>query len=495
MNKINKKNILTFSIIFIITCIIFFPFLEGHYATDTYNVANVGYQNYAIKWSLNDGRIFMFLITSLAGNTQIPIEGFVLITLLLALFTSCICVMYIKSIIEKYKKSKNIWQEILTIIISYVTIFNFMYIEDMYFVECLIMSISILIFIIAANILVQKEKNSIIKSFLLVLIGIMFYQGTICIYFAMTFLLTLLKNKNNLNQILKDLIKCGIIALISVLLNVVLVYIIGNIFNMQQTRLGSINNILRNIKIICMTTSEILAYTCDLYPAYLFLVMVLAITILVITYVISNKMEKSIIIKLISLIIISILSSCIIFIMAMTSYYTGRLRFSIGATIGLIFIFIYVATDMFQKEKIIKHTMTMILIFYLISNVVMYINLMLQHKQVNELEKEEVQQIEEYIAKYEKETQNKITKIIKVPVMGKSEKAYYDSVPNKSTFTYTAVRSELAADGVINFYTKRSLETVKITTNYMKIYKEYIDSNEKGYECIDDTFYIEVYMF
>lgn len=66
MNKINKKNILTFSIIFIITCIIFFPFLEGHYATDTYNVANVGYQNYAIKWSLNDGRIFMFLITSLA---------------------------------------------------------------------------------------------------------------------------------------------------------------------------------------------------------------------------------------------------------------------------------------------------------------------------------------------------------------------------------------------------------------------------------------------
>lgn len=495
MNKINKKNILIFSIIFIITCIIFFPFIKGHYATDTYNVANVGYQNYAIKWSLNDGRIFMFIITSLASKMQIPIEWFVFITLILALLTSCICVIYIKSIIEKYKKSKNIWQEIITIIISYVTIFNFMYIEDMYFVECFVMSISILIFIIAANILVQKEKNSTIKSFLLVLIGIMFYQGTICIYFAMTFLLTILKNKNNLKQILKDLIKCGIIALISVLLNIALVNIIGNIFNMQQTRLGSIENILRNIQIICITTHEILIYTCNLYPAYLFIILVFAITILVITYVISNKMEKNIIIKLISLIIISILSSCIIFIMAMTSYYTGRLRFSIGATIGLILIFIYVDTNMFQKEKIIKYTMIGILLFYLISNICMYINLMLQHKQVNKLEREEIQQIEEYISKYEAKTKNKITKIIKVPVVRKSEKAYYDCIPNKSTFTYTAVRSELAADGVVNFYTKRNLETVKITTENMKLYKEYIDSNEKGYECIDDTFYIEVYMF
>ena len=46
MNKITKENKKDFIILFIITCIIFLPFLTGHYATDTYNVANVGYNKY-----------------------------------------------------------------------------------------------------------------------------------------------------------------------------------------------------------------------------------------------------------------------------------------------------------------------------------------------------------------------------------------------------------------------------------------------------------------
>ena len=38
----NKMNIIIFIIILIITCIIFIPFLIGHYATDTYNIYNLG---------------------------------------------------------------------------------------------------------------------------------------------------------------------------------------------------------------------------------------------------------------------------------------------------------------------------------------------------------------------------------------------------------------------------------------------------------------------
>ena len=50
---------LTFIIILMITCTIYAPLLMGHYATDTYNIINVGYTRYAIEWSLKDGRIFM----------------------------------------------------------------------------------------------------------------------------------------------------------------------------------------------------------------------------------------------------------------------------------------------------------------------------------------------------------------------------------------------------------------------------------------------------
>lgn len=493
--KISKKDISIFIIIFIITCIIFFPFLKGHYATDTYNLANVGYQNYAIKWSLNDGRVFMSVMVLIAGKLKMSIELFVYITLVLALFISCISVIYIKKIIEKYKKSKNIWSEIIVTIISYVTIFNFMYIEDMYFVECFVMATSILIFIIASNILVKKEKNSIIKSLILVIVGIMFYQGTICIYFAMTFLLTILKNKKNIKQIIIDMIECGILAFISVLLNIFLVNMIGKIFEMKQNRLNSIKDILNNFQIICKTTINILTSTCELYPRYLFLTLIFLIFILFMYYVMKNKQNNSIIIRFISIIFVSILSSCIIFIMAMTSYYTGRLRFSIGATIGLIFMFIYIETDIFDEDRVVKYSMIAILIFYLISNIAMYLNLMIQHKIVNKLEKEEVQNIENYIENYEDETGNTITKILKVPVVGRMEDAYYHCIPNKSTFTYTAVRSELAADGVINFYTKRNLETLKIKFSEIKELLEKNKENEEGYKCIGDTLYINVYIF
>ena len=42
--KQNKVNIIIFVIIFTITSAIYFPLLKGHYATDTYNIINKGYE-------------------------------------------------------------------------------------------------------------------------------------------------------------------------------------------------------------------------------------------------------------------------------------------------------------------------------------------------------------------------------------------------------------------------------------------------------------------
>ena len=109
----------------IITIIIFMPFLIGHYATDTYNIANVGYENYAINWSLKDGRLIMAIIGLIAAKVNISIEIYVFITLLLALIISNITIIYLNNVITKYKQPKNKIQEIILIAISYITIFNF----------------------------------------------------------------------------------------------------------------------------------------------------------------------------------------------------------------------------------------------------------------------------------------------------------------------------------------------------------------------------------
>lgn len=498
MKKINKNNIIDFFIIFTITCIIFIPFLTGHYATDTYNIANIGYHEYAIKWSLNDGRIFMSAIVLLAEKLNLSIEMFTFITLFLALIVSSICVIIIKNIIERFKKPQNNFQSIVVMIISYVTIFNFMYIEDMYFVECFVMSISLMLFILAADILVKKDKNSVIKSLILVILGIMFYQGSICIFFAMTFLISILKNKNNIKQIIIDIIKSGIIALVAVLLNIGLVKIIGNIYGMKQERLGKVSEIFFNISRIIKNTDNIIVNSCGLYPACLYLCFVSLIIFFTIIYFDNIKKCDITLVKMISVFIMGILSSSVVFILAYTSFYSGRLRLSIGATIGMLFIILYTDTKIFEDKKITKYLIMILLIAYSISDLSEYIYLMNQHKQVNKLERVDVQEIDSYIENYEKQTGIKVNKIVKVCVIGKVEDAYYSSIKNKSTFTFTAIRSELAADAVINFYTGRNLELEEISyrdgTEISKIISQ-SEEKERCYKCIDDKLYIEVYMF
>ena len=294
MKKINKKDIITFIITFIITCIIFVPFLQGHYATDTYNITNVGYEKYAINWSLKDGRFFMAIIGLIASKINIPIEQYVFITLFCALLVSNITVNILNKIIKKYREPKNIIQEITLIIIRYITIFNFMYLEDMYFVESIVMAISVLIFVISAYILVEKNNNYIIKSLILTIIGVICYQGTIGIFFAFLILFTTLKNKNNVKQIIIDLVKSGAIALVAVLLNILKVKIIEKIFNINQTRLGNISNIFTNIETIVITLPKILQETCNLFPKNMLFLYLTILTVIIIIYQIQNLKKEDI---------------------------------------------------------------------------------------------------------------------------------------------------------------------------------------------------------
>lgn len=492
MKKINKRNIITYTIIFIITCIIFIPFLVGHYATDTYNITNIGYKEYAIKWSLKDGRVFMTIIALLANMVNLPIEAYIFITLFIALIISNISVLVLKNIIEKYKKPQNWIQEVTLTIISYITIFNFMYLENMYFVESIAMAISVLLFMISANIIVEKNRNYIVKSLMLTILGVLCYQGTIGMIFAFIMLFTILKNKNNLKQILVDLIKCGVIALIAVFINIIVVKIVGNCLNIKQNRLGKSSNILNNIKRIIVTLPYILQNTCNLFPKNMFLIFLSVLTIILVIYHERYlKEENGILYKYVLIVVMAIAGSCITYILTLTSFYTGRLRNSIGDLIGIILIFLFVETSIFEKdakEKVLKVSTYIILIFFVLTNIINYEYIMLKHRSVNMIEKQQAQEIGEYIKQYERDTGIDVTKIIKLPpaniIYGEDE----------NDITRNALKTNWAVDGVINFYTKKNLETVNLTEENAKKYKEN-GNNQLEYQCIDDVFYIKIYCF
>ena len=196
MKKINKKDIIIFISTFIITSIIFIPFLTGHYATDTYNIINRGYEEYAIKYSLNDGRPVMCLISLIAEKINMPIQAYIIILTAIALFVSCISVIKLKNIILKFIEKNDKKIEYIILAISYIIIFNFAYLENLQFAECAVMSVSILLDIIVAQTIVEKNKNYMLKSILITIISILFYQGTINWLITITFFLSIFKEKN-----------------------------------------------------------------------------------------------------------------------------------------------------------------------------------------------------------------------------------------------------------------------------------------------------------
>lgn len=489
MKKVNKEDIIIFISIFIITCIIFIPFLQGHFATDTYNIVNVGYHNYAINWSLKDGRIFMAILGLIADYMNIPIDTYVFITLFLALLISNVTVVILNKIIKKYKEPETIFKKIILILMCYVTIFNFMYLENMYFVENIVMSISILLYIIAAYILAEKNKNYIVKSLLLTILGVISYQGTIGVMFVFLMLFTILKNKDNYKQIILDLIKCGIIAFVGVVLNIVTVKIIGNILQIQQNRLGQISNIPKNIAIIIRTLPNILQETCDLFPKNGFILFLVLLMAIIAVYDIINK--KHILYKCITIAVVAIAASNITYLLTLTSFDAGRLRNALGILIGVIFILIYVETNIFEKKgKLNIIALTTLLVFMIIS-VSNYENIMLQHKQVNKLEQQEIEKVGQYINEYEKSTGVQVTKITKILIYGNKE--YFPNTKNETSLTRNALRAYWSADGVVNFYTGKNLKTVIITAEEKDFYIQ--NRNEEiGYKCIGDTLYVEVYV-
>lgn len=449
-----------------------------HYASDTYNIMNVGYEQYALRWSLKDGRLFMAIITYIASKVNMPINLFVIGNLIVGIFISCLCVIKIKNIVLD-NKEKNLKDIIIVTAIAFFTIFNFMYIENMYFVESSVMAISLLCFIYSANNLV--EKNKIILPTILAIIGITAYQGTIGFLMAFTFLITLIKDKKDTKTIIIDFLKATAITVIAIIFNMLLVKVIGNITGQVQNRVGSVSQIFSNIIYIIHNYLTILKDSCGLFPKYLFLIFIAIIFMISIIYDIKNKTNNTI--KIFFITVVTIASGFLVSVGTLSSFYTGRLRFCIGAVIGFLLIYMFVK----MKNKNMKIILTTMIIIYGIANIWDCLYITNEHKQVNKYEKQEVEEIQEYIENKE------VNKIAILVIKGKSNKTYFEEINSQSVITYNALRCDWAAEGLVNFYIEKNLQRINLTKEQLEKYSKIKD--DKGYEIVDDILVLETYMY
>lgn len=484
-NKSIIKNVVTV----IIILLIYSPLLMGHYSTDTYRLIEMGYGKYSIEYSLNDGRIFMYIIGQIAEKININIDTYVIILTFAAVIISYICIILLEKILKKYKNKEKI---IIVILISYVTIMNFMYLENLYFTECIVMAISIMAYILAADWL-NEEKN-IIKVFLLVLLGVFCYQGTINVFITFYLLFALIKNKKIDKTIIKNMCIVLGISLISILINMIQIKICGKIYGLEQTRTGNINEILFNIIYIIINIGEILIQTSGLFPRYVFLMFLVAIIFVIAIWDKKSNGGFSNLLNILLLTICAIVSSVIINFVSLSSFGLGRMLFSVGALIGIIYMYIYCATDVLDKKSIFKYVLISLLIMYFAINVYNTLDILITHREANRLDKQEAIQANRYIDEYEAESGIKVKYIAVAYDNDITWK--YKEIKDKALYTHRALMIWWCNVQTINYFGNRKLE--KIPMN-QKVYNEnFKEKNwdslcEEQFVFVGDTLYYCVY--
>lgn len=486
-----KKNIIIYLCIVVIACIMCFPYMTMHYSTDSYTIIGYGYNRYAIEVFLNAGRIFCSGITLLAEYINLPINIFVQVLFYIGILISCLSVMEIRECIKKIKPEKSFKDMILVIGISFCIIFNFMYLENMYFAEIPIMALGIFLFIKASENLIEEKYW---KSLLYLILGELCYQGTINFFITFTFVLLIIKNKKINKELIRKMLVAVFFCVIAVIINIIQIKISGKMFNLEQSRLGSLASIPTNIIYILLNIGTIIIKSSYIFPEYLFIVFLLCTYVIVFIYDLIKIKEDNDIFNVLMLIMVAIISSVAINIISLSSFGLGRMVFSVGALIGLIFMYLYCSTDIFKNTKILKYFLICDIILYIMINIINYTYLMSSNKKANELDKQEALKVNEYMLEYEQKNNIEIKNI--AVAYDKNVTWCYNELKHKSLYTHRALMIWWCDVYTINYYTNRNLQKVQMKPEIYNTYfkdKDWDKLEKEQFIFEGDTMYYCVY--
>ena len=475
MKEINKNKILIITVTIILAIVSYSNFLPEYYSIDTTKIIKDGYLAYGMQYSLQDARIFAFLIFLIAEIINISLRNLWQILLISAIIISSISVLKIYNIILKIKPATNKETNILVYMMSYCYIFNFMYVDALEFAENWIIALSILFYIKSAEELMINNKK--IKGLIFFVIGILFYQGTINLFIATALLFLIINQKENIKEKAKRLLIAGIIASIVVGIDFLIINIIkANMTVIQTARLSW--DLARNIKMLKVNIPNLIVKSVKLFPEYLQIILIIILIITIFINKIKEKKPLKILIPICLIVVcyLSTLGLCILTPNMLTAS-NGRMFISIGIIISTLLIYAYTNTNIFETKKFAEVIKTFIIIYFII-NIANNINTTTMLKEGNNIDREISYEIQEEIKKYENETKTKIKYLaVRYRVDMETEKKWIRS--KKMLRAYNAL--------VYETYTG---EKIQDTTFTPQIQSKYFKKVKKTIKCVDDTIYI-----
>ena len=451
-----KENIKVFLIMFITAIIMCSGFVCGHYSTDDYNIMNIGYNNYSIHNNLKEGRLIMYFIDQIYSRLNISYDASIISTVIIAIILACINIILVYSLIKKYNNKNN---KLITYIILFSTIFNFMYIENLYFVESIVMSLSLVLYTLSVKYFYEDSKIHIIKAILLAVLATLSYNGLECYYISLICFMSLLKNNNNFRIVIFDILKAGLIILLSVAINYIQIKVSCNIFNMADSRTIRNNGIIANLMYMIYYSKKPLIETSFLFPKYLFIISSLILILFSIIYEI-KKQKKGISFQIIMLMIICIASCYCIGLVSLSSFGTGRLSYGIGMNVGISLLYLLLKSN--RKDKKYQKAIIVMCVIWTIVNTINYCYRTNLSKKNNLIEKQQILELDKEIKEYEKKNNTRVNQLVCVD--DRIQKTVSD-------IDASALRTEWSSAGVINYYTGRNITKIEITKKQNENYK------------------------
>ena len=445
----NKKIIIEFLIIFLLSLLICNGFIRMHYTTDTYKIADGGFANYAKNYSLKDGRIIMFGLLSICNVLKLPIEIVNFLFTILGIFISCISVMIIKNMIDNIKEPKSKRTELYVLVLSYFLIFNFMYIEAIYFLEIVIISLSILLFILATKCFIEGRKHYLIYSMLLVIAGIISYQGTISFFMAFATYMLLIQNKKlDETLLVKKFLTILFITFIAIILDIIMVKFICSHIGMVQGRLN-LNNIFGNIQYIINNFDIIIFNSCGLSRKYVFVGYLILIVILSYIYFIKQHNINNFI-NIIIIVLFTMVACFSIFSATLSSFNTGRMYIILGGLPSMLLLYIYANSTLNQEKTKFYFLFYLLTVLWIIINVVSYVSRINESREKNILEKE-----------YCNKNELTLKKACVILIEDHMDEIYFNQIKSKNNLTINEIKGYGSAVSGFNVVTGKKLEDIK----------------------------------
>ena len=466
MLKTKENKIIFFSVL-VLACLVYINFITGYFSIDSSKIINLGYDGYAINYSFWDGRIVMGILCMIANAMNLNLKVFYIILICLSMLILSFTVLKLYTVISKYKKT-GVKEKIILAVLGFCYIFNFTTINSMEFVECIVMSLSILLYILVAeNIVIKKDvKKVILYTFLA---GIC-YQGTINMLFITAILFFFLEYKKGEKIDKKKLIFSIIGVIIAVILNVVLKKVMEIIIGSTVCGERMSGDILGNITKIIQGMYFLIIESLYLFPKYAYISFNAISLLIIFIYCVKNKNIK-IWYNAFFLFIMSIVSSFVLLIVFDgIQNGNGRVFGSIGASFSVLWIYVY-----------IKYLSVFVITCFMILNLYNTVEKSGNLKESNNIEKELSLKIMNEITRYEAETNEKI-KYIKI-------KYQLAEARNLSPLVITrnSIITSTFDEKIIKIYTDRDLEKLFFEEEDLEKVKE------EDIKCEKDTVYVLVY--